>query len=98
MIEADKHEQIKPLEKYGIKAQSIGFFFNPNDALIWRGPMATNALKQIITQTHWGELDYLLIDLPPGTGDVHLTMVQELPITGAVIVSTPQNVALADVS
>ncbi len=97
MVEIDKREQIMPLEKYGIKTQSIGFFFDPNDALIWRGPMATNALKQIITQTCWGELDYLLIDLPPGTGDIHLTMVQELPITGAVIVSTPQNVALADV-
>lgn len=97
MIEADGHEKIEALEKYGIKAQSIGFFFNPNDALIWRGPMATNALKQIITQTLWGELDYLLIDLPPGTGDIHLTMVQELPITGAIIVSTPQSLALADV-
>jgi ATP-binding protein involved in chromosome partitioning len=97
MIEVDNRELIQPLEKYGIKAQSVGFFFSPGEALIWRGPMATNALKQVITQTNWGELDYLLIDLPPGTGDIHLTMVQEMPITGAVIVSTPQNVALADV-
>ncbi len=97
MIEIEGREMIEPLEKYNIKLQSAGFFFNPNEALIWRGPMATNALKQLITQTQWGELDYLLIDLPPGTGDIHITLVQELPITGAVIVSTPQKVALADV-
>jgi len=95
--ENDNTEKISPLEKYGIKAQSVGFFVKPDEALIWRGPMATNALKQIITQTNWGELDYLFIDLPPGTGDIHLTMVQELPVTGAIIVSTPQNIALADV-
>jgi ATP-binding protein involved in chromosome partitioning len=90
-------EMIAPLEKFGIKTQSVGFFISPNEATVWRGPMATNALKQIITQTYWGELDYLFIDLPPGTGDIHLTMVQEMPVTGAVIVSTPQMVALADV-
>lgn len=97
MIEVNGKEQIDPLNKYGVKVQSVGFFVNPGEALVWRGPMATNALKQIITQTAWGELDYLLIDLPPGTGDIHLTMVQEMPVTGAVIISTPQNVALADV-
>jgi ATP-binding protein involved in chromosome partitioning len=86
-----------PIEKYGVKILSLGFFVNPGDALVWRGPMATNALKQLITLGDWGELDYMLIDLPPGTGDIHLTMVQEVAVTGAVIVSTPQQVALADV-
>jgi ATP-binding protein involved in chromosome partitioning len=86
-----------PIEKYGVKVLSLGFFVNPQDALVWRGPMATNALKQLITLGDWGDLDYLLIDLPPGTGDIHLTMVQEVAVTGAVIVSTPQQVALADV-
>jgi ATP-binding protein involved in chromosome partitioning len=90
-------EWIEPIEKYGVKLLSVGFFVKPEDAVIWRGPMATSALKQLITQGDWGELDYLLIDLPPGTGDVHLTMVQEVPVTGVVIVSTPQDVALADV-
>ncbi len=90
-------EWIVPVEKYGVKLLSVGLFVNPEDAVIWRGPMATGALKQLISQGDWGELDYLLIDLPPGTGDVHLTMVQEVPVTGAVIVSTPQEVALADV-
>lgn len=88
---------ILPLEKYGIKILSIGFFVDPNTALAWRGPMAASALKQLITDADWGELDYLIIDLPPGTGDIHLTLVQSIPVTGAVIVSTPQNVALADV-
>jgi ATP-binding protein involved in chromosome partitioning len=97
LVEIEGKEMIAPLEKFGIKAQSVGFFVNANEATIWRGPMATNALKQIITQTYWGTLDYLFIDLPPGTGDIHLTMVQEMPVTGAVIVSTPQMVALADV-
>lgn len=87
---------IVPIEKHGVKLNSIGFFVNPDDALVWRGPMATSALKQLLTQTDWGKLDYLFIDLPPGTGDVHLTIVQEMPVTGAVIVSTPQEVALAD--
>ncbi len=90
-------ERITPVENYGVRMLSIGFFVRPEDAVIWRGPMATNALKQLLMQGEWGELDYLLIDLPPGTGDVHLTIVQELPVTGAVIVSTPQQVALADV-
>jgi ATP-binding protein involved in chromosome partitioning len=90
-------EWIVPIEKYGVKLLSVGLFVNPEDAVMWRGPMATGALKQLISQGDWGELDYLLIDLPPGTGDVHLTMVQEVPVTGAVIVSTPQEVALADV-
>lgn len=93
----DGVEWIEPIEKYGVKLLSVGFFIKPEDAVIWRGPMATSALKQLITQGDWGELDYLLIDLPPGTGDVHLTMVQEVPVTGVVIVSTPQDVALADV-
>jgi len=90
-------EWIQPIEKDGVKLLSVGFFIKAEDAVIWRGPMATSALKQLITQGDWGELDYLLIDLPPGTGDVHLTMVQEVPVTGVVIVSTPQDVALADV-
>jgi ATP-binding protein involved in chromosome partitioning len=94
---ADGVEWIIPIEKYGVKLLSVGFFIRPEDAVIWRGPMATSALKQLITQGDWGTLDYLLIDLPPGTGDVHLTMVQEIPVTGVVIVSTPQDVALADV-
>ena len=87
---------IIPIEKYGIKILSIGFFVKPEDALIWRGAMATSALQQFIKDTEWGELDYFLIDLPPGTGDIHLTMVQTIPVTGAVIVSTPQQVAIAD--
>jgi ATP-binding protein involved in chromosome partitioning len=87
---------IIPIEKHGVKLNSIGFFVSAEDALVWRGPMATSALKQLLSQTDWGRLDYLFIDLPPGTGDIHLTMVQEMPVTGAVIVSTPQEVALAD--
>jgi len=93
----DGTEWIIPIEKRGIKLLSVGFFVKPEDALVWRGPMATSALKQLITQGDWGELDYLILDMPPGTGDVHLTIVQEVPVTGAVIVSTPQEVALADV-
>ncbi|TRX62383.1 Mrp/NBP35 family ATP-binding protein [Carboxylicivirga sp. M1479] len=89
-------DRIIPVEKYGVKMLSIGYFVNPDDALIWRGSMATNAIKQLINDGNWGELDYLLIDLPPGTSDIHLTIVQTISITGAVIVSTPQNVALAD--
>ncbi len=88
---------IVPAESMGVKIMSIGFFIDPSDALVWRGPMATNALKQLIRQTKWGGLDYLLIDLPPGTGDVHLTIVHDLEIDGAVIVSTPQQLAVADV-
>ncbi|MDD4645903.1 MAG: Mrp/NBP35 family ATP-binding protein [Bacteroidales bacterium] len=92
----DGADRIIPAEKYGIKVLSIGFFVDQNEALVWRGPMATSALKQLIHDGYWGELDYLLIDLPPGTGDVHLTLVQSIPVTGVVIVSTPQAVALAD--
>jgi len=87
---------IIPMEKYGIKVLSIGFFVNQNQALLWRGPMASNALNQLLRDTDWGTLDYLVIDLPPGTGDIHLTIVQEAKVSGVAIVSTPQNVALAD--
>ncbi len=89
-------DRIVPVEKYGVKNLSIGYFVNPNDALVWRGAMATNALKQLISDGDWGELDYLLLDLPPGTSDIHLTAVQTISLTGAVVVSTPQEVALAD--
>lgn len=85
-----------PVESHGVKVMSIGFFAVPDQAIVWRGPMATKALKQMFGDVHWGELDYLLLDLPPGTGDVHLTIVQAVPVTGAVVVSTPQEVALAD--
>lgn len=94
--EIDGKTKILPIEKYGIKMLSIGFFVDPKQALIWRGAMATNALNQLINDGHWGELDYFVVDLPPGTGDIHLTLVQTLPVTGCVIVSTPQEVALAD--
>jgi ATP-binding protein involved in chromosome partitioning len=87
---------MQPIENYGVKVLSIGFFTQPNQAVIWRGPMASKALNQMIFDAAWGELDFLLIDLPPGTGDIHLSIVQSLPISGAVVVSTPQNVALAD--
>ena len=90
-------EVIVPLEKYGVKWMSIGYFAKPEQALIWRGPMACNALKQMILQVRWGELDFLLIDMPPGTGDIHISLVHDIPMEGAVIVSTPQDVALADV-
>ena len=96
-IQIDGKEMIQPVEQYGVKILSIGFFVSQNDALVWRGPMASNALKQLITGGNWGKLDYLLIDLPPGTSDIHLTLVQTVPVTGAIIVSTPQDVALADV-
>ncbi len=86
-----------PIEKYGIKLMSIGFMVDPNKALVWRGPMASNAVKQMLTDTYWGEVDYLVVDMPPGTGDIQLTIAQVLPVSGAVIVSTPQQVALADV-
>ncbi len=92
----DGKDKIQPVEKYGVKMLSIGYFVNPKDATIWRGAMATNAMKQLITEGNWGELDYLLIDLPPGTSDIHLTIVQTLSLTGAIIVTTPQDVALAD--
>ena len=95
--ESEKSELIIPIEKYGVKWMSIGYFARPEQALIWRGPMACNALKQMILQVKWGRLDYLLIDLPPGTGDIHISMVHDIPLSGAIIVSTPQVVALADV-
>ena len=93
----DNKDMILPVEKFGVKLLSIGFFVNPEDALVWRGPMASNALKQLIIDAKWGALDYLLIDLPPGTSDIHLTLMQTVPVTGAIIVTTPQIVALADV-
>ena len=93
----DDKEVIMPIEKYGVKWMSIGYFAKPEQALIWRGPMACNALKQMILQVGWGELDFLLIDMPPGTGDIHISLVHDIPMKGAVIVSTPQDVALADV-
>tara|TARA_B100000767_G_scaffold272949_1_gene301799 strand:- start:4423 stop:5562 length:1140 start_codon:yes stop_codon:yes gene_type:complete len=95
-VNVDGRSKMKPVENYGVKLLSLGFFTNPNQAVIWRGPMASKALNQLIFDADWGELDFLLIDLPPGTGDVHLSIVQALPISGAVIVSTPQNIALAD--
>jgi ATP-binding protein involved in chromosome partitioning len=92
----DGRDLIIPVEKYGVKLLSIGFLVDPNNAVLWRGSMASNALKQLIEQADWGELDYFLIDMPPGTSDIHLTLVQTLAITGVVIVSTPQEIALAD--
>ncbi len=88
--------KMKPIESYGVQVLSIGFFTKPDQAVVWRGPMAAKALNQMIFDAAWGELDFMLLDLPPGTGDIHLSIMQSLPITGAVIVSTPQNVALAD--
>ena len=96
MVEAEERELIEPAENYGVKMLSIGFFVDKDSAVLWRGAMASNALKQLIGDANWGELDYFLIDLPPGTSDIHLTLVQTLAITGAVVVSTPQEVALAD--
>lgn len=95
-VNIEGRSKMKPVENYGIKMLSLGFFTDANQAVIWRGPMASKALNQMIFDAHWGELDFLLIDLPPGTGDVHLSIVQAVPLTGAVIVSTPQNIALAD--
>lgn len=96
MVEVAGRELIQPIEKYGVKILSIGFFVSPEQATLWRGGMASNALKQLIGDANWGDLDYLLIDLPPGTSDIHLTIVQTLALTGVVVVSTPQDVALAD--
>jgi ATP-binding protein involved in chromosome partitioning len=87
---------MEPLENYGVKVASIGFLIDVDDAMIWRGPMATQALEQLLRQTNWGDLDYLLVDMPPGTGDIQLTLSQRVPITGAVIVTTPQDIALLD--
>ena len=106
MLDAEKYkpevkrennvDHIIPLKKYGVKVLSTGFFVDPAEAVIWRGPMASNFLKQLITQGEWGALDYLFVDLPPGTSDIHLTLVQEVPVTGAIVITTPQEVALAD--
>jgi len=95
-INIDGKSKMKPIENYGVKVLSIGFFTRPDQAVIWRGPMASKALNQMIFDAAWGELDFLLLDLPPGTGDIHLSIMQALPITGSIVVSTPQNVALAD--
>ena len=95
-VNVDGKNKMKPIESYGIKILSIGFFTKPDQAVIWRGPMASKALNQMIFDATWGELDFLLVDLPPGTGDIHLSILQALPVTGSVIISTPQNIALAD--
>ena len=95
-VNVDGKSKMKPVENYGVKVLSIGFFTKPDQAVIWRGPMASKALNQLIFDAAWGELDFMLLDLPPGTGDIHLSIMQSLPITGAVVVSTPQTVALAD--
>ena len=95
-VTIDGKSKMKPVESYDVKILSIGFFTQPNQAVVWRGPMAAKALNQMIFDAAWGELDFLLLDLPPGTGDIHLSIMQSLPITGAVVVSTPQNIALAD--
>jgi ATP-binding protein involved in chromosome partitioning len=95
-IQVGDKELVQPVFRYGVKLLSIGFFSNPDDALIWRGAMASNALKQLISEGNWGELDFFIIDLPPGTSDLHITIVQTLRLTGALIVTTPQEVALAD--
>ncbi len=94
--EEGNQQWIIPVEQYGVKVLSIGFFVDPAQALIWRGPMASNAIKQLFNETDWGELDYLIVDLPPGTGDIHLTLAQDYAITGIAVVTTPQEVALAD--
>ena len=95
-VKVNGKSKMKPIENYGVKVLSIGFFTKPDQAVIWRGPMAAKALNQLIFDADWGELDFLLVDLPPGTGDIHLSIMQSLPLTGSVVVSTPQNVALAD--
>ena len=95
-IKIGDKSKIEPVDSYNVKIMSIGFFTKLDQAVVWRGPMASKALNQMIFDTHWGELDFLFLDLPPGTGDIHLSLVQSLPITGSIIVSTPQNVALAD--
>ncbi len=95
-VNVNGKSKMKPVESYGVQMLSIGFFTQPNQAVIWRGPMAAKALNQMIFDAHWGELDFMLLDLPPGTGDIHLSIMQAMPVTGAVVVSTPQEVALAD--
>ncbi|MDR1414856.1 MAG: Mrp/NBP35 family ATP-binding protein [Odoribacteraceae bacterium] len=96
MVEVDGRERVQPVERLGVKILSIGFFVEAGSATVWRGPMASNALKQMIEEGHWGDLDYLLVDLPPGTSDIHLTLVQTVALDGAIVVSTPQRVALED--
>ena len=96
MMEIGGKGMIAPLERYGIKLISIGFLVDEKNAVVWRGPMASSAIKQFVTDVYWGELDYLVVDMPPGTGDIHLTLMQTVPVTGAIIVTTPQDVALAD--
>lgn len=96
MREVNGKPMIQPLEKYGLKLMSIGLLVDEKNAVVWRGPMASSAIRQFVTEVEWGELDYLVIDMPPGTGDIHLTLMQTVPVTGVVIVTTPQNVALAD--
>ena len=95
-MEADGRQWMTPVENYGVKMLSIGFFASDDQAVVWRGPMASKALKQMFNDVYWGELDYMLIDLPPGTGDIHLSLVQTIPLSGAIVVSTPQQVALSD--
>lgn len=97
MVSEDGRDLFIPVEKYGVKWMSIGYFADRGQALIWRGPMACSALKQMILQVKWGDLDFLIVDMPPGTGDIHISLLQDIPVEGAVIVTTPQNVALADV-
>jgi ATP-binding protein involved in chromosome partitioning len=94
--DVDGKTWIRPIEKYGIKLLSVGFFTNPNQPVPWRGPMVSTAVKQLFNDADWGEIDYMVVDLPPGTGDIHLTVTQTFPVTGVVIVTTPQNVALSD--
>ncbi len=96
MENVDGKDKIVPLEQHGIKLISIGLLVDEKSAVVWRGPMASSAIRQFVTDVHWGELDYLVIDMPPGTGDIHLTLVQTIPVTGAVVVTTPQEVALSD--
>lgn len=96
MMEIDGKAKIAPLEKYGIKIISIGLLVDERQAVVWRGPMVSSAVRQFVTDVYWGDLDYLIIDMPPGTGDIHLTLLQLVPVTGVVIVTTPQDVALAD--
>lgn len=96
MTEVNGKGVIAPMEKYGIKFMSIGLLVNEKDAIVWRGPMASSAIRQFVTDVAWGDLDYLVIDMPPGTGDIHLTLVQTVPVTGAIVVTTPQDIALAD--
>jgi len=95
-VEVNGRSLMQPIESYGVKLLSIGFFAQSDQAVVWRGPMASKALNQLIKDAHWGELDFMVMDLPPGTGDIHLSLVQTVPVTGALIVSTPQNIALAD--